>query len=226
MRMHLVRHWAARLAMAATIVVAALVASPAQAQTYTSVARAYAWVDPSAHTSVTWAGVSSCSGGGAVSDDDITDLIPIGFTFTYGTTAYTQLRIMSNGRVQFANTFCGYGTQTTTPRTYPYPLPNASLTNVMRAYGADLDASPTGSGTTCPVGSCYVRYAALGTAPNRSFVVSWVNVPEWSAPGSTFTFQVILYENGDFVYQYGASANTTGGAGEVGWQLTDRKSVV
>lgn len=220
MSLHACRRWAARLAIAAGFAIAALVASPAQAQTYSSVARAYAWVDPSSHTNVTWAGVSSCSGGGAVSDDDITGLISIGFTFTYGTTAYTQLRIMGNGRVQFANTFCGYGTQTTTPRTYPYPLPNASLTNVMRAYGADLDASPTGTGTTCPAGSCYVRYAALGTAPNRSFVVSWVNVPEWSAPGSTFTFQVILYENGDFVYQYGASANTSGGAGEVGWEVT------
>jgi hypothetical protein len=127
---------------------------------------------------------------------------------------------MTNGRLQFASNFCGYGTESTSPRTYPYPMPNASLNRTMRVYGADLDKSPTGTGTTCPAGSCFVRYATLGTAPNRTFVVSWVNVPEWSAPGSTFTFQVILYESGEFVYQYGASSNTSGGSAEVGWQLS------
>lgn len=200
--------------------IGALLSMPAAAQTYSSMTRGYAWVDPSSHTTVTWAGVSSCAGGGAVNDDVITGLLNIGFTFTYGGTGHTQLRIMTNGRLQFGNSFCGYGTDSTSPRTYPYPMPNSNLNNTMRAYGADLDTSATGTGTTCPTGSCYVRYASLGTAPNRSFVVSWVNVPEWNAPGSTFTFQMILYENGEFVYQYGASANPSGGAAEVGWQLS------
>jgi len=209
--------WLAGIALAA---IGTLGAVPAAAQTYTSTTRGFAWVDPSSHTNVTWVGVSSCAGGGAVNDDVISGLLNIGFTFTYGNTGHTQVRVMSNGRLQFANNFCGYGTNSTSPRTYPYPMPNANLNNTLRAYGADLDASPTGVGTTCPSGSCFVRYAALGTAPNRSFVVSWVNVPEWSAAGSTFTFQMILYENGEFVYQYQAGTNPSGGAGEVGWQLS------
>lgn len=198
----------------------ALASAPAAAQTYSSMARGFAWVDPATHTNVVWAGVSSCSGGGATLDDVISGLLPIGFTFTFGGTAYTQLRIMTNGRLQFASNFCGYGTESTSPRTYPYPMPNANLNRTMRVYGADLDKSPTGTGTTCPAGSCFVRYATLGSAPNRTFVVSWVNVPEWSAPGSTFTFQAILHENGEFVYQYGASTNRSGGSAEVGWQLS------
>ena len=208
------------------VAIGVLLSTPAAAQTYSSMTRGYAWVDPSSHTTVTWAGVSSCAGGGAVNDDVISGLLNIGFTFTYGNTAYTQLRIMTNGRLQFGNSFCGYGTDSTSPRTYPYPMPNSNLNNTMRAYGADLDTSASGTGTTCPTGSCYVRYASLGTAPNRSFVVSWVNVPEWNAPGSTFTFQMILYENGEFVYQYGASTNPSGGAGEVGWQLSNTNFVV
>lgn len=208
------------------VVVGAVLSMPAAAQTYSSMTRGFAWVNPSGHTTVTWAAVSSCSGGGAVNDDVITGLLNIGFSFTYGSTTHTQLRIMSNGRLQFGNNFCGYGTDSTSPRTYPYPMPNSNLNNTMRAYGADLDTSATGTGTTCPTGSCYVRYASLGTAPNRSFVVSWVNVPEWNAPGSTFTFQMILYENGEFVYQYGASTNPSGGAAEVGWQLSTSNFVV
>jgi hypothetical protein len=31
---------------------------------------------------------------------------------------------MSNGRLQFGNNYCGYGTQTVgPPPTYPYPIP-------------------------------------------------------------------------------------------------------
>lgn len=200
--------------------IGALMSAPVAAQTYSSMTRGYAWVDPSSHLTATWSAVSACAGGGAVTDDVISGLLNIGFTFRFGSTNYTQLRIMTNGRLQFSNNFCGYGTESISPRTYPYPMPNSNLNRTMRVYGGDLDVSPTGTGTSCPSGSCFVRYAALGTAPNRTFVVSWVNVPEWNAPGSTFTFQVILYESGEFVYQYGASSNTSGGSGEIGWQLS------
>jgi hypothetical protein len=209
-----------RIGMLAIVAVGGLFSTPAAAQTYSSVARGYAWVDPSAHTNVPWAAVSSCSGGGATLDDVDSEVLPIGFTFTFGGASYTELRIMANGRLQFSNNFCGYGTESTSPRTYPYAMPNTNLNRTMRVYGADLDKSPSGTGTTCPTGSCFVRYATLGSAPNRTFVVSWVNVPEWSAPGSTFTFQVILQENGEFVYQYNTSSNTSGGSAEIGWQLS------
>lgn len=197
-----------------------MVHAVAVAATYSSVATGYAWIDPSTHTTATWTSVSQCSGGGQVGDDDITASINIGFTFTFGSTGYTQLRIQSNGRVQFNNSFCGYGTQTTSPVTYPYGYPNASLNHTMRIYGADLDTSATGTGTTCPSATCHVRYASLGTAPNRYFVITWTNVPEWSQPGSSFNLQVILHENGEFVFQYGSSTNPSAGAGQSGWQLS------
>ena len=52
------------------------------------------------------------------------------------------------------NNFCGYGTQTVSPVTYPYGYPNSNLNRTMKLYGADLDPSATGSGTTCAPATC------------------------------------------------------------------------
>ncbi len=188
---------------------AGLCGSGASAATYLQQPEPYAWIDASAHTQVTWV-LSQCTGGGAAADDDITAEIPLGFTFTFGTVNYTTARIMTNGRVQFNNRFCGYGTQVQTPRTYPYPYPYANLARTMRIYGADLIDS----------GTSRISYATTGSAPNRRFVVTWDRTPEWGATGSRFDLQLVLEEAGNFVYQFGASNNTSGGKAQIGWELT------
>lgn len=190
----------------------------AEAVTYSNAPTTFAWIDPATHTNVVWTAGAACSSGyaGAPVDDDISAPINLGFSFSFGSTSYTTVQIMSNGRLQFANGYCGFGTQSVgPPRSYPDPYPNANLVRTMRVYGADLD--PSAGGT--------VRYATLGTAPNRRFVVTWSNVPEWNTPAwscaqSCFNLQVILYENGEFVYQYGSSANASGGKAQIGWELT------
>jgi len=189
-------------------VLCSLFAGVAHAATYSNAATAYAWIDPATHTNVTWTNGAGCP---APVDDDITAQLPLGFTFTFGNVDYTTVQIMSNGRLQFNNSYCSFGTQTVgPPPTYPDPYPSANLTNTMRVYGADLDP---GSGGT-------VRYASLGTAPNRYFVVTWTNVKEWSQAPSGFNLQVIVYENGDFVFQYGNQTNPSGGKAAIGWELT------
>lgn len=209
------------------ILLALLPALPVQAVTYTNTATAFSWIDPSAHTRVTWTNGASCSAGSyyrAPIDDDITAQLPLGFTFNYGGVNYTQVQVMSNGRLQFNNGYCGYGTLTVgPPPTYPYPYPNASLVRSMRVYGADLDATPTSSTGICPAASCYVSYTTVGSAPNRQFVVTWSNVPEWGRTARTgsFNLQVILYEtSNEFVYQFGTSSHPTGGSAQIGWELT------
>jgi len=188
----------------------------AQAASYSYTPETYSWINPATHANVTWTNAASCTGGGAAVDDDITGLINLGFTFKFGATNYTQVRVMSNGRLQFNNTFCGYGTQVTgPPRTYPYGYPNANVVRTMKVYGADFD--PAQGGT--------VRYASLGTAPNRYFVVTWSSVPEWNTTAwtcaqSCFNLQVIIHENGEFVYQYGSSLNPSNGKADIGWELT------
>ncbi len=188
----------------------------AGAATYLNSPEPFAWIDPATHTDVVWteapgAPAGECTGGSSPVDDDISQEIPLGFTFRYGGNSYTTVRIMSNGRLQFNNTYCGFGTQTVgPPPTYPLPYPDSRVVRTMRVYGTDLN--PAAGGT--------VRYASLGTAPNRLFVVTWSNVPEWDKPGSFFNLQVILRERGDFIYQFGASNNVSGGKAQIGWELT------
>lgn len=200
----------------------------AQAASYVSSPTTFSWIDPSAHARIAWSNPTQGKRGcDTIGDDSITAPINIGFTFSFGGVNYTQLRVMSNGRLQFNNAYCGAGTQNTTPRTYTQPYPNTNLIKTMKVYGADIDTSQNGSGggpgpTTCPASTCYASYTAtpLGTASNRQFVVTWVNTPDWGSTGSYFNLQIILNENGSFVYQYGSSNNPDGGKADIGWELT------
>ena len=205
----------------------ALGTAAVQAATYTHVATPYAWIDPTGHTSATWSNPTQCTGfGDTIGDDALTAPINIGFTFSYGGTPYTQLQIMTNGRLQFNQTQCGAGTQNVgPPRTYTLPYADNNLRRTMKVYGADLDASPNGSGggpgaTTCPAPACAVLYTTLGTAPSRMLVVTWLAVPDWGSTGSFYNLQVILHEDGSFAYQFGASNNLDLGHADIGWELT------
>ena len=217
-----------------------------QAVTYANASTPYNWIDASSHfklgpkKSINLGHFFSSEWGGCGTtqpsiDDDITDPIDIGFTFMYSGINFTQLRIMSNGRLQFGSTnaTCGYGTPVT-----QIPYPDASLNYSMRIYGGDLDPSlqsdiGTASGYITPCTSrstCYVSYMTLGSAPYRQFVVTWNNVPEWtsySGPSGNISLQLILQENGEFIYQYGGyTAHNTAGYGyaldsvasQIGWQ--------
>lgn len=204
----------------------------AQAMTYANMATTFGWIDASTHTKVGYntAPYKFNGGGGCGTtpptiDDTLSDNIPIGFTFMYGGMNFTQARIMSNGRLQFNNTTCSYGSPVTV-----LPYPDATLNYTMRIYGNDLDPTaksevPTYNTACLNRATCYVSYATLGTAPYRSFVVTWNNVPEWALGGSTsgnYNLQIILQENGEFIYQYGANTpgpgNTTA---QVGWQVNN-----
>lgn len=192
-------------------------AAPVLAATYGYAPMALAWIDNTAHTDVTWGGSGQCTAwNSSPIDDDGTAPINIGFTFRYGATDYTQLRINSNGRLQFNNNYCGYGTQTVgPPPTYPYAYPNANMNNTMRVYGADF--CPAGGGTGC---SGRVTYATTGTAPNRRFIVTWSRMKEWNSGTSLFDVQMILEEGGDFIYQFKNISNVSQGVGQVGYQLS------
>ena len=186
------------------------------AATYQARSVPFSWDDPTSHTPVQWTGTGSlpdeCNGVSAPPDDAISQELPLGFAFRFAGTDYTSVRIMSNGRVQFGNAYCGYGTQSVgPPRTYPFPYPDSNLNRTLRILGADLDPSAGGQ----------VTWATLGSAPNRRFVVTWSNVPEWSWSGGTgsLNLQLVVYENGSFEYRYGNQNYTTGGLPQIGWQI-------
>ena len=213
-------------AMAALFLVAPALA---RAATYSNAPTTFNWVDPSTQTPAVF-DTAQCTGGDSTPgllDDSLTAPLNIGFTFMYGGTAYTQLQVMTNGRLQFNQGYCGAGTQNVgPPRTYTFPYSDPNIRRTMKVYGADFDASPTNSAgpgtTTCTAPGCAIVYTAtpLGTAPNRYFVATWLNVPDWGSTGSFYNVQIVLNENGTFVYQFGASSNLDSGHADVGWELT------
>lgn len=207
-------------------------AGQARAITYANTTYTFNWIDASSHTKIGYNtspykfnGLSGCGTTPPVIDDTISDQIPIGFTFMYAGVNFTQLRIVSNGRVQFNNNqTCGFGSPV-----QQSPYPDTSLKYTMRIYGNDLDPTlksdvPSGYNTNCVSrSSCYVSYATIGVAPYRSFVVTWNNVPEWtntSTASGSYSLQLILQENGEFIYQYGDDVPGPSAAlGQVGWEV-------
>ena len=232
-------------ATAALFVAGLLIPAITHAVTYTFTPIALAWVDPSSHTVISalsapiaFRALSGCGTTVPIIDDTISDPIPLGFNFQFAGVVVDSVRIVSNGRLQFLNqnpangavfdnTACGFGTPD------QFPLPNASIPYTMKLYGADIDptnieeapayatrCSLTGAGPG-PFGAlpCFISFATTGSLPNRQFVATWNNVPEWtisSTPQGNFQLQTIVQENGTFIYQYGLNSSVS--VAQVGWQ--------
>jgi len=121
--------------------------------------------------------------------------IPIGFPFCFDGIQYTQLLVSSNGYVIFDPISCATNLPSgnATPDGYSGwsiydSIPNTTNAprNAILFPWHDLDPSDGGN----------IYYQTLGTAPNRRFVLSYVNVPmfESSCDGLTFTGQLKLFE--------------------------------
>lgn len=138
----------------------------------------YAWIDATGGTDSGLQGIDAFVGP-----------INLGFDFRFYENTYSQLYISSEGMITF-------GSGSTVWQNQPIPLagfPN----NFIAPFWDDLTvASPYNSGK--------VYYQSGGTAPNRYTVVEWYNVTSCcSIPGSDYkTFEAILHENGDIVFQY------------------------
>lgn len=115
--------------------------------------------------------------------------IPLPFPFKYYENIYNSLYIAASGYIAFTD-------EGTWPRQPRIPSP-AKPNNVIAPYATPLYI---GSGS-------WVRYLSGGNSPNRYFVVEWHDVkggPPSDTIGNdeTYRFEVILYENGDIVFQY------------------------
>ena len=182
----------------------------AQAATYTFRSDTYSW-ESSANT-LAWD--QTCTAY-PVDDDKATITFSGGFSFPFAGSARSAVRVLSNGMLQF-------GTDTGHFRNYinstlPAGAASASggctataTTLTLMAYWTDLDPGAAGSGG--------VTWEQKGTAPNRFVVVSWNAVYQYNT-ATPYTFQVILYENGDFKYQYG-NANASGSNATIGVQVS------
>lgn len=204
-------------------------AGTAQAATYAYRNQAFAYDTPSAGaTTVAWHanGASPACTSYPNGDDDWADVsFPGGFTFTFGGTNHSGVRIYSNGILAFGNDVSGYH-RDYTPQALPITGQAASYTgcprgvpvNLMLPYWIDIVA-----GTANNTAGASVKHEILGTAPNRRFVISWDNVKLYNT-STRYNFQVVLYEsatgiNGYFEYRY-TSGSSTGADATVGVQLS------
>lgn len=148
--------------------------------------------------------------------DDDKRVLPIGFTFRFAGVNYTQVRVHSNGVLQFgADTqFHRQFNNTDLPVTSIPPacsgcVAGSQADRLILVYWDDIN--PRTGGT--------VRYETKGTGSNRRFVVSWENVPHFNLEG-LYNFQVILYENGEFIFQYG-TGNASGVSATIGVEVNN-----
>lgn len=107
------------------------------------------------------------------------------FQFKYYENTYNQVYIAASGYLAFTDE----GIWPSQPRVPSPAKPN----NIIAPY-----ATPLRLATSGPANRVY--YKSGGSAPNRYFVVEWYQVKYYE--GEQYTFEVILYENGDIVFQY------------------------
>ena len=201
----------------------------AQAGSYNYRNDSYAW--ESAANTVSWDG--SCTA--ATNDDDKATInFSGGFTFPFNGTNHSSMRVFLDGMVQF-------GADTGLQRIAgPAALPVGSApasgacaagptSNTLMVYWRDFQLKPIL--IFFPSGGS-VSWEQKGSAPNRHMVVSWndVGVPTFSVLGivlgvNKYNFQLILYENGEFKYQY-KDSNPDGGDATIGVQLNSSDSTL
>ena len=118
-------------------------------------------------------------------DDDGHAIVPLPFSFPFYGAGYNQLKVVTNGWIGFdvASTSNAYS-NTAIPATAE---PNLAV----YPWWDDLDLGDGGS----------VHY--YDDAANSRFIVQYTNVPHYgtTTPG-LYTFQVILYPNGNMLFQY------------------------
>ncbi|HEY9049067.1 MAG TPA: immunoglobulin domain-containing protein, partial [Ohtaekwangia sp.] len=131
-----------------------------------------------------------------VANDSYT-IIPIGFTFQFYGTNFTNVRVSDNGYVRFSGT-----TITSTAQT----IPDATTPNNLIAVAWD-DLNPS-TGT--------IRYKLVGSAPLRRLVIEYNNVQFTSAPAEYVTAQIHLYETLNIIEIHSAHIGSDGSAKTMG----------
>lgn len=124
----------------------------------------------------------------SLSDDVFApNVINLGFSFTYFGNTYTQCAISTNNYISFDIANAGTGS----PWTIANPIPGGPANTFNAIMGPWQDLLPANGGT--------IRYATVGTAPNRIFVVEYCSVAMYSCTSLSFSSQIQLHENGSVI---------------------------
>ena len=136
--------------------------------------------------------------GVATNDDTNFNANPIGFSFVYNGTTYTQFSVNANGFLALGATVASSYTA----------LSGGATNNVIAALNGDLNGNTTGE----------LSYQLSGTAPNQVLTIQWKNYRHYYAAGDINNFQIKLYETTNVVeVVYGSfTQNATNRTRQVG----------
>jgi len=145
-------------------------------------------------SSITFAPQAAPANTVTLADDDVTT-VNMGMTFEYYCNSFTTITISSNGWVSFNPYAAGQSTSLNAT------IPNGADPNNLIALAWD-DLDPGSGGT--------ISYGLTGTAPNRTFVVDYSNVPHFGST-STISSQLILYEGTNIIEIHSSDIQDDGG---------------
>ena len=134
------------------------------------------------------------TGGEEIAFDGVRDFqvdVALSFPFRFYNRTFDEIVVGENGLIGFG------GTTVVSP--FNQPIPDILAPNgFIAAYWDNLDLEDGGA----------IWYDTLGTAPNRQFVISWVDIPNTtqtsgptagSGPFDGITFQIVLEESSNHI---------------------------
>ncbi|HYO48410.1 MAG TPA: S-layer homology domain-containing protein, partial [Chloroflexia bacterium] len=159
--------------------------------------------------------------GDPMDDGVVTTTLPFSFNF-YGVT-YNTVHIATNGNLHFGapNDYWPQAVNDACPR---LPANNQFVPKgIVAPLWFDFVVPTEDEGG--------VYTGVIGSSPNRAYVVEWRSVHQYDDENERATFEALLYENGDIVFQYqilnGTEVNGTEGvigiqnpAGTIGLQYS------
>ncbi len=136
-----------------------------------------------------------------LSDDAVSSVQSIGFSFCFFGNTYTQFYISSNGWIGFSAGQPTTFTSAVIPSTV-FNVPKNCIMGPWQDWHPGIGVGP------------YIRYQVLGSAPNRRLVVSWNNCPMFSCTSTLGTFQIVIFETSNIIEsRIQNKPNCTGWAG-------------
>jgi gliding motility-associated-like protein len=120
-----------------------------------------------------------------LTDNSVSPLYDIGFTFNFFGSPYSQFSIGDNGWISF-----DYNPAWAARRNIRIPMspiqdpgsPQNCILGSMEDYNPGIDGAP------------YIFFKTVGVKPHRKLVVMWCQCPMVGCPDSTVTFQIVLKE--------------------------------
>jgi gliding motility-associated-like protein len=126
----------------------------------------------------------------ALSDDSFSTNIPLGFSFCFFNSAYSNVYISRNGVVTFDAAYANGACSFNTTQSIPYSS-NTFADKAIFCPFMDLGTNATGT----------VKFKTIGTAPYRQFVLQYNNLPLFGAACSLAInkFELVLHETYNFI---------------------------